>query len=289
MIKGLGLAALLAVASGIACADTIVLASGESFVNVPTSIVNPLGTNCGVTGNASGNCGYLGTGPYWDNESGKGNEMNIAYVLTGTCGTPADCPTNYNPLQYVAGNSSGSQPTSITLDDTSNDAAVTLLGDSTGDTTDSFGYYNVSNPSVLYTLYGPGSMVGDIGIPVNLSSLISGGDYGFFITKSCHTLCPAGDPTPGFVTWYSDESLDLSDVGNQHFAIFTSPTTGEYYIGIEDWGIFGGAGNGEGNGDFDDIVFELTTSVPEPSTFGLIGAGLLGLGLTRLRARKSRA
>jgi hypothetical protein len=289
MIRGLGIAGVLALASGLAYADTIVAASGENFVNMPASILNPgIGTNCGLTGNSSGNCGYVGSGPYWDNESGKGNEGNVGYILSSTCGTPANCLTNYNPVQYVAGASSSASPTSITLDHTT-PATVTLLGDTTGDTTDSFGYYDVSNPNILYTLFGPGSMLGDIGVSTDLPNLVNGGGYGFFITKSCHTLCPAGDATPGYVTWYSNDALDASDIGNQHFALFTSPTTGIYYIGIEDWGLFGGTGNGEGNGDFADIVFELNSSVPEPATFGLIGAGLLSFGLMRLRIRKRRA
>jgi hypothetical protein len=84
----------------------------------------------------------------------------------------------------------------------------------------------------------------------------------------------------------------LACASDQHFAIFNSTTAGIYYVAIEDWGSLGGPNNGEGIGDFNDVVFELNSSpsaLPEPATFGLIGAGLLGLGLARLRARKSRA
>jgi hypothetical protein len=90
------------------------------------------------------------------------------------------------------------------------------------------------------------------------------------------------EPTTGSITCSDD----------QHFVIFTSATTpGTFYIGIEDWGMLGGSSNGEANGDFNDVVFEMTSSTPptpEPATFGLMGAGLLALGLARSRGRKNR-
>jgi hypothetical protein len=283
MIKVLSLAGFFALASGIAFADSIVTGT---WVNMPSSITNPgPGTGCGSAGpspgSASSQCGLLGTGPYWDNDSGKGAYGNIGYFLTGTGMFTGD--TNYNPLQYLAsGPGSYSAPSSLTLDHTSSSAVVTLLGDATGDKSDQFGYYNVSNPSILYPLFGPGNLTGDIGDSLGLSNLVNS----FYITKNCYFRCPVGD-TAGTVTWYSNPSLDTTDAGNEHFVIFDSATTGVYYVGIEDWGLFGGMNSGEGNGDYNDIVFELT--VPEPATFGLIGVGLAGLGLARLRARRLRA
>jgi hypothetical protein len=76
--------------------------------------------------------------------------------------------------------------------------------------------------------------------------------------------------------------------------IFTSATPGIYFLGVEDYGLLGGvSGNGEGQGDANDVLFELNTtgisSVPEPTTFGLIGTALLGLGIARKSTRKNRA
>jgi hypothetical protein len=288
MIRVLCAASLLALASGIAWGDSVVLADGAAWANMPASIGD--GTGCGSAeaspAKASSQCGFLGTGPYWDNDSGKGNQMNVGYLLTGTGGYAGD-PDDAG--QYLSSGPGGySAPTSITLDRTSTPAVVTLLGDQTDDMTDQFGYYSVGNPSILYPLFGPGPMTGSIGDPSDLSSLLSGEIYGFYITKDCYSFCPAGD-TSGEVTWYSNDSLDTTDVGNQHFAIFDSTTPGIFYIGIEDWGIFGGPSNGEANGDFNDIAFELNTEdppVPEPATLGLIGAGLLGISLARFRTRK---
>lgn len=113
MIRVLSLASFLVLASSSGWGDTIVLGSG-SLANVPTSISNPsVGvTGCGITVQ----CGYLGTGPYWDNLSGDGtapnNQMNVGYILTGTCSVTADCPTDYDPLQYLSQNNGAGNPNS---------------------------------------------------------------------------------------------------------------------------------------------------------------------------------
>jgi len=312
MIRVLILVSLLALVAGIASADPI-CATGTvgcsvtngTLVNVPGSISNPgPGTNCGgVTGSlgsAPSQCGYLATGPYWDNDSGKGNFGNIGYFLTASGLYAGD--TTYCPIASCDYLSSSGAPTSITLDSTSGHDVVTLLGDPTLDHTDVFGIYNTSTMAET-ALAGPGSLLGDIGNPVSIAGDLSNGEnYGFYLTRSCYTECPVGDPTPGSITLFSNVSLNacttLEPSGTcntsaaQHFAIFESTTAPNvYYIGIEDWGLLGGVNNGEGNGDFNDIVFELNTNippVPEPATFSLIGAGLFGIGLARLRTRKSR-
>jgi len=279
MMKWLGMAAILALASGIACADTIMLAGGESFTNMPASVLDPaVGTNCGLTTN----CGSVG-GPYWDNTSGgSAPEQNAGFFLTAQGAFAGG--TDYDPLTYLAGSGSPDAPTSITLDSTSVASATLLLND-TGYTGTTFGYYNESDPADQTVLFGPGALTGDIGDSVALSSLTNGENYGFFITRCLVWVSGYSGPCSEYTTWYSDESLDTTDTGHQHFVIFTSPTTGDYYIGLSDW-LQGNSG--EGNGDFSNILIELNSTVPEPATFGLIGAGLLGLGLTRLRARKRR-
>jgi hypothetical protein len=166
---------------------------------------------------------------------------------------------------------------------------VTLLGGITGTTSDQFGYYNVSNPSVLHPILGP-NLASDVGQSVSLTSL--SGNYGFYLQET------------GGVTLYSNAGLNVCGIyssadpscstTDQHFVIFTSATPGIFYIGVEDYGLLGGtSGNGEGNGDANDVLFELNTTnqtaVPEPATFGLVGSALLGLGIARARARKNRA
>jgi len=297
MIRALSLGVALTLASGMMWADTIVLGS-NTLVNMPASISNPgPGTGCGgasgsALGSASSQCGYLGTGPYWDNDSGTGKQLNIGYFLTGTGGYAGD--TNYAPAQYLSGGAGGA-PTSISLDYSGGSSSVSLLTDNTGDTTLTFGYYN-ANGGAETPIYGP-LIPNDPSAyaPVSLS-LTPGEDYGFYLTRSCFSACPAGD-TSGYVTLFSNPTLNTCTTAesagtcstDQHFAIFTSSTPGVYYVSIEDWGLLGTPNNGEGNGDFNDIVFELNTDspaqAPEPASFALIGVGLLGLGLARFRNR----
>ena len=269
----LSLAILLALAPGIASADSIIL-GGESWATMPTSLSSSLGTNQ----------------PYWDNISGDGPNMNGGFVLTGTCGVSGDCNTNYGPLQYLSQNNGSGQPdapTDITLAHTGTAPVVTLLGNFTGDTTITFGFYDLAlNPiPTLFPLFGPGSFKSDIGNSVSLT-MANNDQYGFYITRACYGAI-AGC-TNGYTTWYSNSSLDSTDAGHQHFAIFDSSTAGIYYVAVEDWGLAAGLGL-EGYGDFNDVMIELNTdppsSVPEPATFGLIGAALAALGL---RARNRR-
>src|SRR5271170_1034910 len=218
---------LVALASGLAWADAIVLSSGESLVNMPASISNPgPGTNCGVTGNASGNCGTLGTGPYWDNLSGDGNQLNGGYFLTGTGGFGGG--TNYMPGQYLSqsnGSGQADQPTDITLDHTTSAATATLLLNDTNNTDDVFGYYNTGTMAET-ALFGPGSLSGDIGGSNNLTNLLNSEDYGFYLTRCLVYVSGFSGACSQYTTWFSNDALDTTDAGHQHFAIFTSPTTG---------------------------------------------------------------
>jgi hypothetical protein len=287
MTRVLSLASFLALASGIALGDSIVLTDGAVFANMPLSISNPgPGTGCGATSN----CGTLGTGPYWDNLSSEGPKMNVGFFLTGSCGISGDCNTDYDPLQYLSQNNGTGQPnapTDISLQASGSDL-ITLLANYTGDTTITLGYYNTSNPSVLHSLFGPGSLTSDVGDSLSLS-ITNGAGYGFYITRSCQN--DFAGCSDGYTTWYSNASMDTTDVGDQHFAIFNSTTPGVFYVGIEDWGLAAGPGF-EGLGDYNDIMFEVSlkpVATPEPGALGLIGGGLVSIGLARLLARKNRA
>jgi hypothetical protein len=299
MSRFLILASLLAFATGSVWADSVV--SG-TFVSMPSSIANPgPGAGCGSAGaspsNPSSQCGYNGTGPYWDNDSGKGASMNIGYVLTGSCSIGADCTTDLDPTGYLStGAGSYAEPSSITLGDVGA-SSIELLSALSGSAgpgggTDVFGYYNVSAPGTLIPLWGPGAMTGDLGDSMSLSDLVASTDYGFYLTTGCFAHC-VGDATT--VTLYSNDALNsfATLTGDQFFTIFSTGTNGTYYVSVEDFGLIGGTANGEGNGDYSDIVFKLTTTessaIPEPATYGLIGMGLAALGLARLRVRKNPA
>lgn len=81
-------------------------------------------------------------------------------------------------------------------------------------------------------------------------------------------------------TWYSNDLLNSDNM--DHFIAFTTPIAGEYILAFEDWPIT------LGDQDYNDLIIQVkqVASVPEPSTFLLVGAGIIGIGLARKRFRK---
>ena len=225
--------------------------------------------------------------PYWDNYSGDfggSNTSNIGYCLTGAgdCGLHSSI-VNVNPNQYLSGTGSGgtnNAPAAFNLVHTTNSLIISVLGSFTGDPNESFGIYDASLTGAAavaseITLFGPG--VFTAGTSVNASG-VPFANIGFF------------DKPQAGMTWFSQSSLNNSGsftetAGHQHFALFTiASNPNVFYLGMTDWLMGNG---GEGNGDYNDIIIQINAS-PEPATFMLIGAGLLGLGYTRFSGRSRK-
>jgi len=71
-----------------------------------------------------------------------------------------------------------------------------------------------------------------------------------------------------------------ADMNHQHWALFQNTITGVYYLALTDWSY--GFNNSTiapfaGSGDYNDMVFQIATSTPEPSTVSIVGLGLAGL------------
>lgn len=127
----------------------------------------------------------------------------------------------------------------------------------------------------------------------------TGGDLFVFNnhTASIGDTVDLGSFTPG------TELIFRLHVNNTGYDFFTGPASrnpdgiahalvdltlfpGETYVGFED--LFGG-----GDRDFNDIMYSFsnttTAPIPEPSTWLLMGTGLAGFAIARLRNRKKEA
>jgi len=263
----------LALFSGLVMADTITDPTTAGSASTFTSV------NLGGAA--------LGSGvPYWDNHSGDfggSNTADIGYFLTAQGNFSSG--TNVSPNGYAAASSgSPDAPAAFNLVHSTNSLIISLIGVNTGNTSDMFGIYNSSltgNAAVLseVSLFGSTSSIGTS----STQNALSFSTIGFYMTDGL-----------GY-TWFSNDALNSAtgtpeSTTHQHFSLFTTSTDANtFYLGVED-GLYN---TGEGlNGDYNDLVIKINadaTGVPEPATIALMGAGLLGLGFARFRARKNRA
>lgn len=266
----------LALFSGFALGDTISENGGAAtFTNIPTLTSTP-----------------VGTGPYWNNHSGDfggSNTADIGYALTNT-GNFSSGTISPVATAYLSGPGSGDgtndAAASFNLVHTTNSLIISLIGVTTGDLSNIFGIYDASKSTFATAsateipLFGPGTLT--VGTSVN-ESAVAFSNIGFYLIKS------------GGVTWFSNDALNQNGAtgdlaGHQHFALFNVASNANlFYMGVEDWVTNAGEGV---NGDYNDIIVSLNataSAVPEPATFALMGAGLLGLGYARFRSRKNRA
>jgi hypothetical protein len=283
-MKTLGIIAAALLIPAAAVADTIV-SPAAAFVSVPATFPATTGA------------------PYWNNNSSDGSNLNAGDFLAGM--NPVMGSTNYLGTGSVFGkylSTGGSSPDApanfnFVQDGLTDD--ITLLYTNGGANMTStygtqIGFYNVQNPSqktVLFdhgTLYNPAAGANGI-YNNNLSaqptfSVNTFANYGVYATTCGYN--PNGSIYCD--TFYSNDALDANDeFAHQHFALFQSALNPEtFFIGFED---SRGWNATEGYGDFNDAIFKIQTdsppltATPEPSTFSVLGLGLMGLGLLRRR------
>lgn len=246
-----------------------------------------------------------GTGVYWDNASLDGSAMNIGDFLTGSGGFSGG--TNYNPSQYYAQSAgSTSAPASFGFISEAPSVDITLLGGLatkngsgnaySGDFGTEFGYYDPTAQDAASSevaVYASGAIPGAIGTTTNVVMPYS--TYGLYVTVCTATVQVGNSWTCASTnTYFSDSALNSpSDPDHQHFALFNlAEDANTYFVGVED----SLNNSGEGYGDFNDLILEFKNEpdgggggglsiTPEPATFELMGAALVGLVFLRRRAR----
>jgi hypothetical protein len=216
-------------------------------------------------------------GPYWNNQSGDGNNGNIGWCLTGS---PA-CPIANPPgaLSYFGNGTSA--VANMFFGNLSGSVQVSLLGNFTSqrggaDGINYFGWYAIQPDGTLGTM----TRLWSSADAVNTSALFSpGSNYGFFIEN----VKGLGTPFEADYFWFMNSAFDstggtaVDPANHQHFAVF-SPGDNHFVLGMED--------STPGDLDFNDMIVQVTTGVPEPASAGVVGGVLAFYGLLA-RARHS--
>ena len=197
--------------------------------------------------------------PFWNNTSWDGSQMNIGNCLSGV----GNCHLSVTPgnMAYY-GTSTGGTVANFYMQSMGTAVSTELTGITADRNQESYGWYDVSNPTVLHTLYSPSG--------ITTTSYVPTGNYGFYFQD-------------GAKTYYSQSSIAGSaDSGNQHFAIFERGST--YYIGMED------LARNVGDNDYNDLIVEVSTptsATPEPSSIGMLAGGMF-VGAWLLKRRNKR-
>ncbi len=207
--------------------------------------------------------------PYWAGNSWDPGQVNIGFYLTCTGGfasNPRGCP-GYSPSEIQGwGMSSGAADANFTFTVGAGGPIELRLEIAGFAPHNEFGWYEVGS-GTMHTLFtGPDG--GGVSTAFN-----PGEAYGFYL------IDPNGN------TYYTESWRNpAGEENHQHFAVFlVTLASGEqiFYIGVEDLPL-------GGDEDYNDMIVKFSpVSVPEPSTFGLLGVGLAAIGFLRRRRAKS--
>jgi hypothetical protein len=254
--------------------------------------------------------------PFWNNPSSdvlaNGHLSNVGDVLAGLAtgtnliggdlagGIPLFTDTVSGSYYAVTSGSSGDPSTGGAAETVNGSAGMTtalafnltrnaaaynialLFADSSFDTGTGtgtvFGTYTGSGSTIaLNPLFQPANNTTGAAVPEGAFNQASG-TYGFYAT-----VCYSVGNCETYTTGNGNFGTATGAQAWNHFALFQL-ASGSYVLGFEDTnGMFT-----EGIGDFNDIVVELQTTVPEPGTIAIMGLGLAALGVLGRRrfARK---
>lgn len=233
-----------------------------------------------LNGNITSGCSTCGV-----NYMASGGQM---YVDSGN--TP-DFVNNLNFVKGVGGiqiellyaNYSANNLTSFGLYDASNLTDTLLLQDAAPNLNNMIGTAYTSG-----TLFVGATNMGTFNLS-NGSPYANWGIYATMCTENATTVvqCQSdGD----LVTYFMGAVSQLNagqipfDSAHEHFALFQAGTNAnQYYAGVEATAFTRSAPTDpvEGYGDFNDLIFGITTgtATPEPTTMTIMGLGLASLGI----------
>jgi hypothetical protein len=212
--------------------------------------------------------------PYWDNVSIDGSNKNVGFYLVNAptallSNAPGAIPFWGNAFNSATDTGGTPDLNFFFQTNPSSSAANLLLELAANSHLNEFGWYNVTNPSVLHPIF-----LGVNSAPTT-DPFTPSGQYGFYLKGSNGTF-------------FTQSSLNTAgNTNQQHFAIFQqSSTIGAevYWLGIEDLNTTDLNGREGGMGDYNDMLVRISAlPVPEPSTVVLLGSSLVVLGLRRRR------
>ena len=212
--------------------------------------------------------------PYWDTPSFDGANQSIGFLLTNHSPTPLPGAPGAIPFWGNAYNTGtdtgGGADFNFFFNKNSPSTQMMLqLEISAHATANEFGWYDVSNPSILNPIFLGSAVAG------SQQNAVLPNQYGFYL-RALH----------GGI-YRTQSSLNaIGEQSHQHFSLFQeSATAGSevYWLGIEDLSL-GELSGGEGIvGDYNDMVIRLAC-VPESSSFTsllLASGGMLVYFLAR--------
>jgi len=236
-----------------AFADMLIGSSGSDWQNWGLSDLNNNGT------------------PYWDRSSWDGSNKNIGHCLTSnTCGSYSVPP---GTIPYWGMSNGTADPSFYFAGIPNSNDSFTLILELAGySSSNIFGWYEIDPNTGQKT--GPNNNIFSGLDSAGASKTISVSQYYGFFFQIPQTRR----------TYYTQSQYNSDGSREQHFSIFQNGNT--FWMGMEDLYFC------NTDKDYNDMILRYATPeaapVPEPSTFFLMGAGLLGVGLLRKRFTRKR-